>query len=241
MGRKHSDYHVPLYMILISQAATKKQKYEKICEKKMSTPVEVLCRVSCVGVEGVVSHCATPELCRAYQNVVDSSVLGPHEAAHTTIACLLCSHSISYLSTLHRDSLQNLPCTSTIAAVSDLKRRRITCTCGSYFESSSAPWTTSTTIPLTGHCSNRKLRHQTRGQVEEGLPCWGRTGRERMRGWTIRSQEGSHHGEEVAEMTIIDCWWININVTWFSIITYVCIYVLFTLNVCTTYMCVQYI
>lgn len=28
------------------KAATKKQKYEKISEKKMSTPVEVLCRVS---------------------------------------------------------------------------------------------------------------------------------------------------------------------------------------------------
>jgi hypothetical protein len=27
------------------QAATKKQKYEKISEKKMSTPVEVLCKV----------------------------------------------------------------------------------------------------------------------------------------------------------------------------------------------------
>jgi len=29
------------------KAATKKQKYEKISEKKMSTPVEVLCKVSC--------------------------------------------------------------------------------------------------------------------------------------------------------------------------------------------------
>ena len=29
----------------IVQAATKKQKYEKISEKKMSTPVEVLCKV----------------------------------------------------------------------------------------------------------------------------------------------------------------------------------------------------
>ena len=28
------------------KAATKKQKYEKISEKKMSTPVEVLCKVS---------------------------------------------------------------------------------------------------------------------------------------------------------------------------------------------------
>lgn len=28
------------------QAATKKQKYEKISEKKMSTPVEVLCKVN---------------------------------------------------------------------------------------------------------------------------------------------------------------------------------------------------
>ena len=39
-------------MALFPQAATKKQKYEKICEKKMSTPVEVLCRVSAVFVEG---------------------------------------------------------------------------------------------------------------------------------------------------------------------------------------------
>lgn len=29
------------------KAATKKQKYEKISEKKMSTPVEVLCKVNC--------------------------------------------------------------------------------------------------------------------------------------------------------------------------------------------------
>jgi hypothetical protein len=29
----------------VFQAATKKQKYEKISEKKMSTPVEVLCKV----------------------------------------------------------------------------------------------------------------------------------------------------------------------------------------------------
>ena len=28
------------------KAATKKQKYEKISEKKMSTPVEVLCKVT---------------------------------------------------------------------------------------------------------------------------------------------------------------------------------------------------
>jgi hypothetical protein len=30
----------------VFQAATKKQKYEKISEKKMSTPVEVLCKVN---------------------------------------------------------------------------------------------------------------------------------------------------------------------------------------------------
>ena len=29
----------------MGKAATKKQKYEKISEKKMSTPVEVLCKV----------------------------------------------------------------------------------------------------------------------------------------------------------------------------------------------------
>jgi hypothetical protein len=28
------------------KAATKKQKYEKISEKKMSTPVEILCKVN---------------------------------------------------------------------------------------------------------------------------------------------------------------------------------------------------
>ena len=39
-------------MTLVPQAATKKQKYEKICEKKMSTPVEVLCRVGVVCVCG---------------------------------------------------------------------------------------------------------------------------------------------------------------------------------------------
>ena len=29
------------------KAATKKQKYEKISEKKLSTPIEVLCKVQC--------------------------------------------------------------------------------------------------------------------------------------------------------------------------------------------------
>lgn len=33
------------FFMLFTQAATKKQKYEKISEKKMSTPVEVLCKV----------------------------------------------------------------------------------------------------------------------------------------------------------------------------------------------------
>lgn len=32
-------------IVFVCQAATKKQKYEKISEKKMSTPVEVLCKV----------------------------------------------------------------------------------------------------------------------------------------------------------------------------------------------------
>ena len=35
------------------KAATKKQKYEKISEKKMSTPVEVLCKVSWIGFDAV--------------------------------------------------------------------------------------------------------------------------------------------------------------------------------------------
>ena len=41
-------------MLVISfQAATKKQKYEKISEKKMATPVEVLCKVRKDNVEYV--------------------------------------------------------------------------------------------------------------------------------------------------------------------------------------------
>jgi len=32
--------------VLVLQATNKKQKYERISEKKMSTPVEVLCKVS---------------------------------------------------------------------------------------------------------------------------------------------------------------------------------------------------
>lgn len=34
------------------KAATKKQKYEKISEKKMSTPVEILCKVTLDADEG---------------------------------------------------------------------------------------------------------------------------------------------------------------------------------------------
>lgn len=37
---------VLMEVVYFWQAATKKQKYEKISEKKMSTPVEVLCKVS---------------------------------------------------------------------------------------------------------------------------------------------------------------------------------------------------
>lgn len=37
--------HLHYLLLLHYQAATKKQKYEKISEKKMSTPVEVLCKV----------------------------------------------------------------------------------------------------------------------------------------------------------------------------------------------------
>ena len=36
--------HVIVFSVL--QAATKKQKYERISEKKMSTAVEILCKVS---------------------------------------------------------------------------------------------------------------------------------------------------------------------------------------------------
>ena len=37
---------VKKHHVFTLKAATKKQKYEKISEKKMSTPVEVLCKVS---------------------------------------------------------------------------------------------------------------------------------------------------------------------------------------------------
>lgn len=45
--RRYSACHGDSWSFTIAsfQAATKKQKYEKISEKKMSTPVEVLCKV----------------------------------------------------------------------------------------------------------------------------------------------------------------------------------------------------
>lgn len=50
---KRSSYYRPCLLLcgfiffpITFQAATKKQKYEKISEKKMSTPVEVLCKVN---------------------------------------------------------------------------------------------------------------------------------------------------------------------------------------------------
>jgi len=52
----------------VGKAATKKQKYEKISEKKMSTPVEVLCKVSIAStllitpVKGVVIEAAFERL-----------------------------------------------------------------------------------------------------------------------------------------------------------------------------------
>jgi len=46
-GKLHIIYEDSLFFFcFVFQAATKKQKYEKISEKKMSTPVEVLCKVN---------------------------------------------------------------------------------------------------------------------------------------------------------------------------------------------------
>ena len=45
--RRGSNFNYPpvYWPLLPSQATNKKQKYEKISEKKLSTPIEVLCRV----------------------------------------------------------------------------------------------------------------------------------------------------------------------------------------------------
>jgi hypothetical protein len=40
-----TDLTIVRFNFHVGKAATKKQKYEKISEKKMSTPVEVLCKV----------------------------------------------------------------------------------------------------------------------------------------------------------------------------------------------------
>ncbi len=40
-----TDLTIVCFTFHVGKAATKKQKYEKISEKKMSTPVEVLCKV----------------------------------------------------------------------------------------------------------------------------------------------------------------------------------------------------
>ena len=40
-----TDLTIVCFNFHVGKAATKKQKYEKISEKKMSTPVEVLCKV----------------------------------------------------------------------------------------------------------------------------------------------------------------------------------------------------
>lgn len=40
-----TDLKIVCSIFYVGKAATKKQKYEKISEKKMSTPVEVLCKV----------------------------------------------------------------------------------------------------------------------------------------------------------------------------------------------------
>lgn len=46
------------FLAYVTQAATKKQKYEKISEKKMSTPVEVLCKVCVLRYKGKFSEMA---------------------------------------------------------------------------------------------------------------------------------------------------------------------------------------
>ena len=82
----------PSSYLPLPQAATKKQKYEKICEKKMSTPVEVLCRVGVVCAEGGEGMCVI---------VRDSDALGwpvldSVESYAYTCACMMCvcCHSI---------------------------------------------------------------------------------------------------------------------------------------------------
>jgi len=46
MSSGSSDSWLFLVVVRVLQAANKKQKYERISEKKMSTPVEVLCKVN---------------------------------------------------------------------------------------------------------------------------------------------------------------------------------------------------
>ena len=47
-----TDLTMVCFTFHVGKAATKKQKYEKISEKKMSTPVEVLCKVSSFPITG---------------------------------------------------------------------------------------------------------------------------------------------------------------------------------------------
>ena len=44
MSQKYSKPEVDKNLESINLAATKRQKYERICEKKMSSPVDILCK-----------------------------------------------------------------------------------------------------------------------------------------------------------------------------------------------------
>ena len=147
------------------KAATKKQKYEKISEKKLSTPIEVLCKVR----QRV--HCSCTCACRNDWCVSDVKVCPTLQWEATSyVACSSYKFSIFHaladiktiITCMCRDSQPSLQCTWTTVVVFALKRPPTTCTSGSYSGSSSALWTINMTTPLTGRYSNRRQLHLPR-------------------------------------------------------------------------------
>lgn len=111
------------------KAATKKQKYEKISEKKMSTPVELLCKVCASIFVFFISLCF-------------------HIGLEVTDIFLKINCRATQLNSL---------CILITAVASVLKKFRIICTFDNFSAFCFEPWIISMITRLIGQCWNKRL------------------------------------------------------------------------------------
>lgn len=158
----HSWSDILLWRI---KAATKKQKYERISEKKSSTTVEVLCKVS--------------EMFRWQNKLFLKLVTKLIRWFCSTCSQLVVCNSISIFAGCYvcfcggwcaRVILQSLPCIWTIVAHCNLRSCQTTSICVSCSDYCFARWTSNMIMSLTGLCSNSKRDQPTRCHRADRTP-----------------------------------------------------------------------